>query len=806
MLRSRDQNYPPAALLPLTFGVPLPIGQCVADHPACQLLLGDYQCPAQTRPLAHWRDGSVCWLLVDALSPAALLDAPVVAAQVQVGGVARPVSGGLQITSEAGVLTVANLYLRMKIAPGATTPQIDLARRTVTGECLPILGTTATPAEQPSGWAVQVTLGNGRVLRAITSAPPLLEESGPWRAVIRYALDHCDEQGHPWLRSTTRLHIGATLPVVKVQHRLEVLGPADLSPAELALLAGGTTGEAATLLKVRSVALLLPCSATRLVAEEQSFAVDNGTSWALTQEQDDVYRLRHGERAQTITGQASGRCLLKGAHGQLAVGIHDFWQRYPKALHFADDTLLLHWLPPLSGAKLSGDDDAWRRLDFWRVDDLYLLKQGMALTDEATLAVAIDDEDPLRWLAVSAANPPVRPTVAWLNTTGVLRPLSAKDQTVAPHYEHMVDGAYQAWLRDQARARLYGFLNFGDTFKPASGADHEMNMWENNEYDAPFCQLIEFLRGGAPGWFHLAAQATRHLVDVDTCNHASAPTAQGGQYTHMQGHLGGYLPPYLLGSKMSGSAMLPSHTWVEGPALYYLLTGDETVRETIERTAAWLVQGGLNHYDFANVRELGWHLIHLCALAGLTADPRYENAAAILVERALERQAQGPTGRGGWIRLLGEAHCGCRPLRCRGEAGFMVGVLLSGLHRYYALTGDARVRTAIIGGARWLIDTLYNPQSGHFRYSSCPNRGRGESPLYTYMVLEGLADTLHLSADQRLAEVVAHGLALIGLPSDPQLMQSGPDRRGRVGKAFCSEARFAPFLLAAVQSFKLPAD
>ena len=46
--------------------------------------------------------------------------------------------------------------------------------------------------------------------------------------------------------------------------------------------------------------------------------------------------------------------------------------------------------------------------------------------------------------------------------------------------------------------------------------------------------------------------------------------------------------------------------------------------------------------------------------------------------------------------------------RCQGEAGFMVGVLLSGLKRYYLLTQNDAVAEAIVGGARWLIDKTFD--------------------------------------------------------------------------------------------------
>ena len=70
-----------------------------------------------------------------------------------------------------------------------------------------------------------------------------------------------------------------------------------------------------------------------------------------------------------------------------------------------------------------------------------------------------------------------------------------------------------------------------------------------------------------------------------------------------------------------------------------------------------------------------------------TDDPFYLNAARIVVDRVLERQ----TPDGGWDRQLVPGHCSDMP-RHHGNAGFMVGVLMSGLKYYAEATDDQRVK------------------------------------------------------------------------------------------------------------------
>ena len=326
-------------------------------------------------------------------------------------------------------------------------------------------------------------------------------------------------------------------------------------------------------------------------------------------------------------------------------------------------------------------------------------------------------------------------------------------------------------------------MNYGDTFK---GSAESGGLWENNEYDAAWCHLTEFLRGGDPRWLSLGCESARHTLDIDTCNHSRDRSQVGAQITHMAGHVGGYLPPFFR-NKMAGSATLPSHMWVQGPVLYFLLTGDPFAAEVLEHTARWMT-ANLRYFSIGNARECGWQLTHLCALDRMGDDPRYLNAAAIIVEHILAAQSPG----GGWERVLTASHGGRRLPRPLGEAGFMVGVLLSALRRYHDLTGDPRVAAAIAGGARWLVERTYDTGAGHFRYTSCAQGGGGPSAEWSLQVLEGLADANRLAPSAEVSAILRRNLADIGLTGEEVF------GRPRVGKALTQEACYVPALLWAL--------
>jgi len=66
------EPVPAGIAVPVRLGVPLPRGWCVDPvRVGARALADDTPVPMQGRALAHWSDGSVKWLLVDTLPPAA---------------------------------------------------------------------------------------------------------------------------------------------------------------------------------------------------------------------------------------------------------------------------------------------------------------------------------------------------------------------------------------------------------------------------------------------------------------------------------------------------------------------------------------------------------------------------------------------------------------------------------------------------------------------------------------------------------------------------------------------------------------
>ena len=250
--------------------------------------------------------------------------------------------------------------------------------------------------------------------------------------------------------------------------------------------------------------------------------------------------------------------------------------------------------------------------------------------------------------------------------------------------------------------------------------------------------------------------------------------------------------PGTLGIPSAGSSV--SHAWVEGHFDHYFLTGDRRSYETGCAVADYFVRKELGRpYDFSTCRVPGWHLIMLASAYAATNDPYYLNAAKLVAERVLETQDTEPRplpdyqsdGRkpyqvGGWSRMMVPGHCHCEP-RHRGNAGFMVAVLLSGLKYYHDITEDPRVREAIIQGAYYLLDECYSDEVRGFRYTSCPNTEyrTGTTPL----MVEGIARAYLWTKDERFRRVLTESLPAGAKGSS-------------YGKGFSMYYRMAPRVLA----------
>lgn len=440
-----------------------------------------------------------------------------------------------------------------------------------------------------------------------------------------------------------------------------------------------------------------------------------------------------------------------------AVHVRDLWQNYPLDVEVGPAGSRV-WLLP----RLRADEYAWakgtvdeHRLFYWfdpigaRHVGGYKLRQGMTKTYEV-------------WLGADNASPPYdRPLLpicppAWYAKSMVFGEFGIADahREVVRDYDAKVNEAFDAYMKAREDNREYGQFNFGDWW-----GERVIN-WGNIEYDTQHAFFLQFVRSGDPRFLQAGEEAERHNRDIDTVHYHKDPARVGRVYAHCIGHVGDYLAKSPLEGPNRGSprgGFTPSHTWCEGHTDHYFLTGVRRSQATARKIADHYGSYGTVNYDFHNCREPGWDLIFTMAVYRGTGDPFYLNAARIIVERVLERQTEhaalGSAG-GGWRRRMVPGHCLCQPAHY-GNAGFMVGVLLTGLKWYHLETGDERVARAIHLGSRFLIADMWVPEVQGFRYTSCPTSSVG--PWSNLLLFDGMGYAYRLTGDKDLARVLAQG-------------------------------------------------
>ena len=641
--------------LPLTFAVPLPRG--ALRDPAARVSFAGPDADSdgeetQVRVHARWPDGSARWALLDTCCPGAVPASGVV--RLTAAASAAAAGGDLTWSHEDGIVTAGNGQLRLTVRQGgALFERIEVLRD----------GTWATACR---GGGLHGALGSGVPLVSGPVEEVRIEEAGPRRLAIRAEVPVADPGGVEHLHASVLVQLHAGQPFLTLAQRLVVVSP----------LAGAAMhGDLSHLADSGADAAdVVGCRAREGVTAARALA---GAAAAVAADPGGGHPRRHHRCARTRRARAGGtRTRPRPPRGGRRPVPHRRRPRIGPPRHRKRGRPV-----PAGAARLLGalPEGAARRPGHARRRAAAGAgRAGRATRLRARVAPPLLLARPaVRLLPAQGGQRPchranavlrgrtasgrrrrptgfhghlaVRPDFDYLGSTGVLEPLAAKHDSPHPPYERMVDRAFAEWLEHRAGRHEVGFMNYGDTFK---GSPEAGGFWENNEYDAAWCHLVEFLRGGDPRWLPLGCEAARHMLDIDTCNHSRDPAQVGAQVMHMAGHVGGYLPPYFR-NKMAGSTTVPSHMWVQGPALHFLLTGDPFAREVLEHTARWMT-ANLRWFSLDNARECGWQLTHLCALDRLGDDPRYLNAAAIIVEHVLAAQSPG----GGWQRVLTASHGG----------------------------------------------------------------------------------------------------------------------------------------------------
>ena len=741
----RNSHDVDAEQWPVANGVPFPQGH-LASTDDMRLMRGGEEVIAQLKPLGTWPDGSLKWVLVSFL------------ADVAAGETA-------DYTIEYG-RGVDNLMMRARFA--AMVREEDGGVAIDTG-AVQLRVDEHGQLVGPNGPIVTelVERERGEFSSRLANATLTIEEAGPVRAVVKTVGDLVAEDGSESFRIEQRIFAYQGQPFVRVQHTFvndnADAGFTNVERMSFCLLAVGWQWDAA-IAEGEPLAMLVVDSA--LMCSDRVLIVNGG---------------------EPIEARLMG--ALQAADGSTGVALRDAWQNYPAGFRIADGSVSVDLAPDFE----AGYYDAFpfekegHQLFYYLRDGAYMLKRGMSKTHE--LMVDFSGESAAR-AEIFQRPLLLTATPEWYTGSMAFYNVAPRDEERFAAYEEAVDRNILEYIRGMERQHDFGMMNYGDWYGER-GAN-----WGNIEYDTQHAFFLEYIRSGSPDAFFLGEAAQLHNRDVDTIQPGVENTYGGGlAYVHQMGHVGGYYTesvPGTLGIPSSSGSV--SHAWTEGHFDHYFLTGDVRSREIGKAVADYFAAKEFSRpYDWVSARQPGWHLIMNAAALAATNDPYYLNGSRIIVDRVLETQDTEPRELpefqktdtythqlGGWTRQMVPGHCMCEP-RHRGNANFMVAILLTGLTYYHDVTQEQAVKDCIILGAHYLVEDMYSTETHGFKYTSCPNMRytSGISPLYA----EGLARAYRWTGDEIYVDPLTHGLAF------------GAGGSG-YGKSFSMYYRAAPRLLA----------
>lgn len=598
---------------PVCMGVPLARGQVfdlsnlVVTGPAGELV--DTQC----RPMEHWSDGSVRWVLVDFRADRSQDELSHYHLELQAPAVGSKTAGpriqvearesGFQVDTGVSVFTISHGKQPLFAAEVAGRDILDA---------------------ETSGLFFTDAYGQRSHVRASEVS---IVECGPLRVSL---LAVGSVVGQPGLSVQLLFHFFAGLAATRVSVTLGngkrarhkngkwVLGDRGSILFRQLSIDFGLSGR-----EGQSESLLSLDRGTSLERFETGFDLlqesSGGVHWNSVNHVNRLgqvpmvhpgYRLsapggpdRHGSRATPVA------CISRG-DTKVSLGPDLFWQNFPKGLRAADDVLSFALFP-------------------WS-NDLHELQGGERKTH--TFVAAFGDDTvstpPLDW----ARNPlvPVLPP-EWYAVTAAVPLLAVRAPQVESEqaFDRIVQGAIdgaESFTKKAERVDEYGWRHFGDLV-----ADHEMQgsagcgvrtSHYNNQYDAIAGFAYQFMRASDLRWWRLMDNLARHVVDIDVY-HTSADKAafNGGLFWHTSHYTDAATSThrsYPLLPGVGGGGPSNEHCYSHGLLLHYFMTGAPASRAAVLGLAHWII-----NCDDGSKTVFRWLARGATGLASSTAHAEY---------------------------------------------------------------------------------------------------------------------------------------------------------------------------------------
>ncbi len=579
---------------PIRQGVPLAIGLLSDANEVGLVNENGHAVAVQCRVLSRWADGSIQWLLLDFLH------------RVDT----RSNEIGAKISTTYQVLPgCQTTFSGKRLRSVAEVPDASIvAVETAWGEAQigPHGGSDFLLIKNHWKCCLKVRLIDGRKLTFRTGEAETLE-SGPIRTVVVVSGDLIDDRDQNVLSCRIEVHLVADVRLMRCT--LTLTNPAAAThPGGIWELGDPNSVEIA-----EAVVVIEPLATEQHIKECRARWSIDGTSklesgslpWSLYQDSSggenwncDNHVDRHGNvplqfcgyrlttSEQTLEGHRANpfvECQFTDG-SSLAVSYPQFWQNFPKALSLSASELRVGLFPSESNRPHELQPGEQKTHQFWIGGELDASQKSDSQTSSAVLAVHQPALVTLQFDAVAQSE-----TIPWL---------TPKSSDPDSSYNSLVDAAIEGndtFFQKRETIDQYGWRHFGDVY-----GDHEAAFSDaqpplishfNNQYDQVLGFGIQYLRGGDPRWIEMMRDLAWHVVDIDIYHATTDKKAyNGGQFWHTCHYIGAGKAThrsYPTGSCGGGPAS--EQGYARGLGLYYFLTGEEMMRQTVGRMGQWII-------------------------------------------------------------------------------------------------------------------------------------------------------------------------------------------------------------------------
>lgn len=692
---------------PVSGGVPFPYGLLSSTTSFRLMTAEGEELPLQIRPLGFWEDGSIQWLLVDTQLPQGTADKKLFLEIHQTPPPTEPESP-LRISEDPSSVTITTGPLQFSVSKKNFT-LFQKAFLDLNGD-----KQFLEDEKVADGGGDLVIRFRGSEYRSSLDAEEYslkLEERGPLRVTLKASGWFRNAEGKKFCQYNVRIQAFAGKSDVRVYHTFIYTGyPENIYHHEYKDVKGLPENETIEEIAMEHSSPTQKETAYQVGLPTQVLVGKMKGPLLLSQPKQDLFRLSQGTDVIHEGKEASGWVNLSSLSSGTSVFVRDFWQQYPKEIlvDVAGKIKISLWPRSAGPLNLETQDAAYGPDAVARGSAF-----GLGKTHELIFSFhsGVAEPQTLHQTLSAFQHPPIlHADPEWVYVSYALGSLGPHQVSVEG--EELIARLFD-WAARQPKAfGWYGMLDYGDTrfwyrkdaydkSYPEWGWHPEGRWgWFNCEQVGTHAaSLLQFARTGLYKYFSFGEASSRHIMDVDTIHYDTVendPRLRGKIYSD-HSHVGAMHRHNA--NHWGGRSDEASHTHLLGFLLYYYLTGYERSFDVAKEVGSFYLKNPITytrHPDIAPQRAIANLLWGETLLYQATRDKRYKEAA----DRWAALFVEGQREDGSWAK---DYNPRADSWPDESDSRFMALHTLPSLITYHRLTGNPRVKEAILKGTDYLI-------------------------------------------------------------------------------------------------------